>query len=224
MFETLQRADLQRMTPDFIRRPSSTRPAIYAIEKDGARAVVKDFSANGFLFRNVIGRFLVWREKKAYRKLTGMKGTPALYGVVDGIALVLERMPGRSLDDEEEPGELAGGFFDALTALVEAFHKRGLCHCDLKRAANILVGVDGRPTVLDWSAAILEREFRFFPFTRIYRRFLIDDLNAVTKYRLRHCPETVSAEAQRRYLERSRSEKMIRTLRDRLRGLLQRVA
>jgi RIO-like serine/threonine protein kinase len=163
-------------------------------------------------------------RKKAYRKLKGLKGTPALYCVVDGLALVLEYIPGRSLEDAGDPGMLPGGFFDELTALVKAFHGRGICHCDLKRAANILVGVDGRPTVLDWSAAILEREFRFFPFTRIYRRFLIDDLNAVTKYRLRHCPETVSAEAQRRYLERSGPEKMIRVLRDRLRRLLQRVA
>jgi serine/threonine protein kinase len=224
MFETLRRSDLQRTNAQFIRKPSSTRPSLYAVEENGARAVVKDFIANGFLFRNLIGRFLVWREAKAYRRLKGLKGTPALYCVVDGIALVLEHVPGKSLEDCGDMGMLPEGFFDEFTALVEAFHRRGICHCDLKRAANILVGVDGRPTVLDWSAAILEREFRFFPFTRIYRRFLIDDLNAVTKYRLRHFPETVSAEAQRRYLGRSRSEIVIRALRDRLRRLLQRVA
>jgi serine/threonine protein kinase len=224
MFDTLRRPELQNITTRFIRKPSSTRPSIYAIEEKGVKAVVKDFSGNGFLFRNLIGRFLVWREEKAYRRLRGLRGTPALYCVIDGLALVLEHMPGKSLEDTQEKGELPAGFFDELSALVEAFHRRGICHCDLKRAANILVGADGRPTVLDWSAAILEREFRFFPLTRIYRRFLIDDLNAVTKYRLRHCPENVSSEAKDRYLGRSRSEKMIRALRDRLRELLQRVA
>jgi RIO-like serine/threonine protein kinase len=224
MFEALRSSDLQHITTHCIRQPSSTRPSIYAIEEKGAIAVVKDFRANGFLFRNLIGRFLVWREEKAYRRLKGLKGTPALYRVVDGLVLVLEHIPGMSLEEAGDKGTVPKDFLDELKDLVEAFHRRGLCHCDLKRAANILVGADGRPNVLDWSAAILEREFRFFPLTRIYRRFLIDDLNAVTKYRLRHSPETVSAEALERYLGRSRSEKMIRALRDRLREWLQRVA
>jgi hypothetical protein len=55
-------------------------------------------------------------------------------------------------------------------------------------------------------------------------RFLLDDLNAVTKYRLRHCPETVTPEAQERYLYTSKAEKAIRALRDRLREFLQRMA
>ena len=224
MFENLRRSEFQHIITRTIREPSSTRPSIYAIEQKGAEAVVKDFSANGFLFRNLIGRFLVWREEKAYRRLKGLKGTPDLYRVVDGLALVLEHIPGKSLEKAGETGTLPESFFDELGALVEAFHERGICHCDLKRAANILIGTDGRPTVLDWSAAILEREFRFFPLTRIYRRFLVDDLNAVTKFRLRHCPEVVSAETHERYLKRIGLEKMIRSLRDRLREVLQKVA
>jgi len=194
------------------------------IREGGVDAVVKDFRANGFWFRNLIGRFLVWREEKAYRRLKALEGAPALYSVVDGIALVLEHVAGESLEEAGERGWVEERFFDALRNLVEDFHRRGLCHCDLKRAANILIRPDGRAAVLDWSAAILEREFRFFPLTRVYRTFLVDDLNAVTKYRLRHCPETVNTEARERYLGRSRPETLIRTLRDRLRKLLQRVA
>ena len=224
MFEALRSSDLQPRTTHSIRKPSSTRPSIYAIEEKGAIAVVKDFRANGFLFRNLIGRFLVWREEKAYRRLKGLKGTPTLYRVVDGLVLVLEHIPGKSLEEAGDKGMAPEDFFDELKKLVEAFHRRGICHCDLKRAANILVGADGRPYVLDWSAAILEREFRFFPLTFIYRRFMRDDLNAVTKYRLRYFPESVSQEARMRYLERSRLERMIRKLRDHLRALLQKLA
>ena len=224
MFEALRRSELAHTTTRSIRGPSSTRPAIYAVEQKGAKGVVKDFSSNRFLFRNLIGRFLVWREEKAYRRLKGLQGTPALYRVVDGLALVLEHIPGESLEDAGDREALPGSFFDELRALVEAFHERGICHCDLKRAANIVVGAGGRPFVLDWSAAIMEREFRFFPLTHIYRRFILDDVNAVTKHRLRHCPETVSVEEKERYFGRSGSEKLIRSLRDRLRLLLQRVA
>jgi len=96
---------------------------------------------------------------------------------------------------------------------VERIHRRGLCHCDLKRAANVLVGNEGQPYIIDWSAAILEREFRFFPARLIYKRFLLDDRQAVIKLQLRHCPEAVDPEELRLYKERSPAEKAIRKLR-----------
>lgn len=223
MFQNLQRSDLHTRKVELLREASSTRPAVYVIEENGVKAVVKDFSANGFLYRNLIGRFLVWREEKAYRRLRAVKGTPRLFTVLDGCALVLEHIPGRSLENTRATGKLPPAFFEDLRALVEAFHGRGICHCDLKRAANILVGDDGKPYALDWSAAIMKTEFRFPPLSLIYRRFILDDFNAVTKYQLRHCPETLTPEARERYLYRSKSEKAIRALRDRLRAFLQRV-
>ena len=108
--------------------------------------------------------------------------------------------------------------------LVEAFHRRGLCHCDLKRAANVLVGDDGRPYIIDWSAAILEKEFKFFPARLIYKRFLLDDRHAVIKFQLRHCPEAIHPEDLRRYQDRSAVERAVRKLRDRARRFLQKVA
>lgn len=224
MFQTLQLGDLRTAKVELLRAPSSTRPAVYVIDAEGAKAVVKDFTGNGFFYRNLIGRFLVWREEKAYRRLKGVKGTPVLHRVLKGRALVMEHIPGKSLEIAGETPELSPEFFEELRRLVEEFHGRGICHCDLKRAANILTGVDGKPYVLDWSAAILRTEFRLYPLSLIYRRFVVDDLNAVTKYQLRHCPETVTPEALNRYSHRSRAEKAIRTLRDRLRRILKEVA
>jgi len=222
--ESLTLSDLAGKKTATLRKPSSTRPALYRIEEGDARAVVKDFSVNGRVFRNLIGRFLIWRERKAYRRLEGMKGVPELYGVVEGLALVLEEVQGRSMEELDQDVRLSVRFFDALRDLVERVHRRGLCHCDLKRAANILVGEDGRPYLIDWSAAILEREFRFFPARLIYRRFLVDDRHAVIKLQLRHCPEAVDPEDLRRYQNRSLAERAVRNLRDRARGLLQKVA
>lgn len=224
MIEPDRVPDLYHLWVRTLREPSSTRPHIFTIMEKGKEAVVKDFTANGFFFRNIIGRFLVWREKKAYRRLKGLKGTPDLYRVVKGLTLVLELIPGTSLEEIRKTEDLPRGFFDDLKALVEAFHDRGVCHCDLKRAANILVGLDGRPVVIDWSAAILEREFRCFPLTLIYRRFMVDDLNAVTKFQLLYFPDTVSIQQTQRYASRSRAEQAVRALRDRLRALLKRLA
>ena len=224
MFESLKLADLPKRQCRVLRKPSSTRPTLWVMEENGLRAVVKDYSPNGFFYRNIIGRFLVWREAKAYGRLRGLKGVPTLYRVIGGLALVVEEIPGKSIERLEKEKRLSGNFFKELRTLVEEVHKRGLAHCDLKRAPNILLGDDHKPYIVDWSAAILEREFRWFPLNHIYRRFLRDDLNGIIKVQLRHCPESISPAEKRRYYHRSKPERLIRAIRDRLRDLLQRIA
>ena len=224
MFDSLKISDLPRQNLGILRDPSSTRPALWLVEEDGVRAVVKDYSSHRFWYRNTIGRFLLWREGKAYRRLKGLKGVPACYRVIGGLALITEEISGRNIEGLENEGKLSKEFFDSLQELVENVHSRGLAHCDLKRAPNILLGPDERPYIVDWSASICEREFRFFPLNRVYQRFLQDDLNAITKMRLRHCPESVTPDDERRYTQRSRTENIIRSIRDKLRTLLQRIA
>jgi serine/threonine protein kinase len=223
MFETLRLSDLRKKKSHIIRRPSSTRPAIWFVEESGVRAVVKDYSANRFFFRNTIGRFLVWREGKAFRKLRGLRGVPILYQIIDGIALVIEEIPGRSLENLEKEMRLSKSFFSALKDLVDGFHKRGVAHCDLKRAPNTLLGNDGLPYVIDWGASITEEEFRIPPLNLIYRRFLLDDYMAIIKLKLRHIPDAVTQEERENYNYRSGGERLIRALRDRLRSFLQKV-
>lgn len=224
MFESLKISDLPHQNIGVLRKPSSTRPTLWLVEENGRRAVVKDYSSNRFLYRNTIGRFLLWRERKAYRILKDLRGVPTCYRVVDGLALVIEEISGRNIEGLENEGGLSEGFFKQLQGVVENVHSRGLAHCDLKRAPNILLGHDERPYIVDWSASISEREFRFFPLNLIYQRFLQDDLNAITKMKLRHCPESISPEEARRYFHRSRSEEIIRSVRDKLRKLLQKIA
>jgi serine/threonine protein kinase len=197
---------------------------LWLIEKGGVRAVVKDFSTTGFWFRNLAGRFLIWRESRAYRKLEGLEGVPRLYRAMGGLALVLEEIPGTSLADLKEDMILPVDFFAACQRLVSHVHARGIAHCDLKRAPNIIAGKDGHPYMVDWAAAILESECRLFPLNRIYRRFCLDDELAVIKLKLKHSPDTVTEQEKSRFEYRSGPEKFIRAIRDRLRKLLKRVA
>ena len=224
MFESLKISDLPHRNLGVLRKPSSTRPTLWLVEENGMRAVVKDYSSNRFLYRNTIGRFLLWREHKAYRRLKGLKGIPTCYRVIDGLALVIEEISGRNIEGLENEEGLSEEFFNQLQEVVEKVHSRGIAHCDLKRAPNILLGHDDRPYLVDWSASISEREFRFFPLNLIYQRFLQDDLNAITKMKLRLCPQSVSPEEARRYFHRSRTEEMIRSVRDKFRNWLQRIA
>jgi len=224
MFDSLKLSEIPDRQCGILRRPSSTRPLICVVEDDGLRAVVKDFSTGRFLFRNTVGRFLVWREAKAYRRLRRIKGIPALYRVIDGLALVMEEIPSTDLESLETASRLPGNFFDGLHELVDRFHERGLAHCDLKRAPNTLVGHDGRPYIIDWGASISESEFKFFPLNRIYERFLLDDYMAIIKLKLRHEPGAVTGEERERYSRRSVGEEVVRRIRDRLRELLQKLA
>jgi tRNA A-37 threonylcarbamoyl transferase component Bud32 len=224
VFERLKLSDFPARSGEVLRRATATRPVIWTLEEDGVEAVVKDFSRNGTLFRHTIGRFLVWREEKAYRRLRGVKGVPVLYRVLDGMALVMERVPGESLEDLEKKRKLPKSFFDALEAIVADAHARGVAHCDLKRAPNLLLGRDGKPYIVDWSAAVCRTELSLFPFNLIYRRLLLDDLHAITKMQLRHCPEEVSKERLDGYRRRSAAEKLVRRVRDRMREILKRVA
>jgi serine/threonine protein kinase len=221
MFDGLKSSDLPAISCGVLRKASNTRPTIWIVEKNGIRAVVKDFRGNRFLFRNIVGRFLIWREAKAYGKLRGVKGVPEFYGVIDGLALAVEEISGRNLENLEKEMHLPHTFFESMETLVNAFHQRGLAHCDLKRAPNTLLGADGMPYVVDWAASISKKELWFPPFNLVFRRFMVDDELAIVKLALRHCPDRVSAEKKARYHYRSWGEKCIRAIRDRLREVLQ---
>ena len=224
MFDSLKLSDLPKMNAVVLREPSNTRPAIWGVEEAGVRAVVKDYSANKFFFRNTAGRFLVWRECKAYRKLKALRGVPTPYRVVEGLALVLEHIPGRDLKKVTREMQIPPTFFDALKDLVDGLHRHGLAHCDLKKATNVLVGHDGLPYLIDWGASISEKEFAFFPLNRIYRRFVLDDQLAVIKLKFRYAPHALTPHERRRYAQQGSLEKRIRVIRDRLRSMLQKLA
>ncbi len=224
LFGSIRLSDRSRGDYLVLRKASNTRPVIWLVEEDGVQAVVKDYSPLGFFFRNIIGRFLVWRESKALRRLRQTEGVPRLFRVIDGLALVLEKSPGRSVEGLEQTTRLPRRFFDDLQALVDRCHERGVAHCDLKRAANILVDPNWAPHIIDWGASICREEFRFFPFSRIYQRFLLDDYTAVTKLKLRHIPEAVSDREKDLYSYRGKAENTVRAVRDRLRELLQKVS
>ncbi|MBW1850929.1 MAG: hypothetical protein JRJ15_05780 [Deltaproteobacteria bacterium] len=224
MFDSLKLSDRQKRHCAILREPSNTRPIVWRVEENGVRAIVKDFSVNKFLYRNIFGRFLVWREARAYKKLKNIKGVPTLYRVIDGLALVTEEMPGKTLGQLKHKNKIQVSFFDDLKDIVDRVHERGLVHCDLKRSGNILMGYDGAPYIIDWAASISENEFRFPIINKIYRRFVLDDYNAIVKQKLRHIPGLVTPEETQIYTRRSWVESTIRFLRDRLRAFIKKVA
>jgi len=215
-------ADMQKI--EIIkRRPVNTRPVVWRAEINGKRIVVKDFRRNGSFFRNTIGRFLVWREARTYKRLSGLKGIPKLYGIVDGLALVMEDVPGKSLGKIKKGCFLPKRFFDLLEELVLKIHEMGIVHCDLKKANNIIIGQDGFPYIIDWGASIHREEFDLPVLRFIYKRFLLDDKLAIIKHKFRYAPYLVTKREKIIYEHQSPFERFVRRARDIILPVFQRL-
>jgi len=102
MFRWLTIKNLSEKQIGILRQPTNTRPIIRLVEDNGVQGVVKDFSVNGFIYRNLIGRFLLWRESCVYQRLEGIKGIPAFYRKISGLALVVSKAPGKDLEHLSE--------------------------------------------------------------------------------------------------------------------------
>jgi len=205
-----------------LRLPSGTRPALYLLENPHGKVVVKDYRTNGPLFRNIVGRVLVLREKYAYQRLGGIAGVPAFYGKIDSFTLCIAYVPGSNLEEIEKNGGPPRGFFPSLENLIEEIHGKGLVHCDIKKAANVMADKEGRPWLIDWAASLSKSECRIFPLNHLYRRLLVDDKKALIKFMLRSVPEAVSSGEMEKYLKRDPVEVFVRAARDIFRTFLKR--
>jgi len=224
MFRSLTIKNLPEKQICVIRQPTNTRPIIRLVEDGGIQGIVKDFSVNGFVYRNIIGRFLLWRETRAYQRLKGIKGIPVFYRRIDDLALVISRVQGKDLENLSEEEKPDPEFFQKLTKLIQECHRHGIAHCDLKRSSNILIDGFGNPYIVDWAAAIIDKEFFICPFTIIYKRFIKDDFKAVTKLKMRYCHEGITDEERKIYIQRGIVERYIRAVRDFARKRLQKIA
>lgn len=113
--------------------------------------VVKKAHAEGPL--GSLYRYLLRREHAVYEQLAGVPGVPRTYGLIDGEHLALEYIAGPSLRTHERELTDRAKFFAALLETLRGMHAAGVAHSDLKRKANIIVGPDERPWLVDFGIA-----------------------------------------------------------------------
>ncbi len=116
----------------------------------------------------LVAHALLARERRALFALRDMQGVPrpleplSEYGEyagapsVDGSVPRLNEVLLRSWLEGRplwEAGELPSDFFERLADLVEELHARGVCHNDLHKEPNVLVGRDGSPALVDFQLA-----------------------------------------------------------------------
>jgi phosphotransferase family enzyme len=139
-----------------------------------------------------IARILMGRERRALDALEGLDGVPravedeaarrapSASGVVPAERDVLLRswQSGRPLHRAEA---LPEDYFELLDALVHAMHARGVCHNDLHKEQNLVVGLDGRPALIDFQLASVHARRG-----RVHASRMRDDLRHLQKHRRRY--------------------------------------
>ena len=137
--------------------PGTGRDPVVSLARLGEQEVViKDFASRGFLVRNLIGRWMIAREAKAYRALAGHPAVPRFYGCVDALALALEYRPGRRMS-RRTYGSLPPGFLGELEKAIREMHARGVVHLDLRHRTNVMADAEGHPVLIDFGSAVCLR-------------------------------------------------------------------
>lgn len=193
---TLSRDALYARAEHYYRRAGGTEPNVAVIAYSDARAVLKDYGAAPGWFGRWLGPLLIRREVQALARLAGLPGIPALYARPDARAVLMEHLPARPWLQAGPPPAA----FERLEALVAAMHARGVAHCDLRSAGNILVDEAGRPYLVDFVARVRRGAPWNLPWNWLFAQFCRADRNALAKLKLRYAPELATAE------ERARAE------------------
>lgn len=124
-----------------------------------------------------VARLLLARERRALELLSDLAGVPQILQASKG-ELLRTYQEGTALSQTEE---LALDFFDQLADLVRTVHARGVCHNDLHKEQNVIVGLDGRPCLVDFQlASTHNRE------SRLSHSRAREDLRHVEKHRRRY--------------------------------------
>jgi len=141
-------------------------PNVYRTLVEGQPAVVKDYSRYRRTLLAPLARLLVRREARALRRLRGWAHAPMLLGIVGGLSLAMEFVPGEPLGSRRSVGE---DTFRQLRAAVAHLHAAGFTHNDL-HPANVMVSGD-RVVLLDFASALrVPRWLRNAPVLRELRR------------------------------------------------------
>ncbi|MDP6439754.1 MAG: hypothetical protein QGH74_08980 [Candidatus Brocadiia bacterium] len=150
----LTRADFEGLPSRLLWRGSRHSPDVLLYEVNGELVALKDFRGKPWVWRILIGLFLISREAGALRALAGMSGIPQFRGMPDRYSLAMtyiacepvSKWKLRRGGDERLAAELEG--------LVAEMHRRGVVHLDLKHRTNVAATPDGHAVLLDFASAL----------------------------------------------------------------------
>lgn len=166
--------------------------SVELMEGPAGRVVRRIAAGSRFPGTGVVARALLRRERRALHALGDLPGVarivdlapyanaPSPDGTVPAARAVLLRswIAGMPL---HAAARLPEDFFELLAELVRGLHRRGVCHNDLHKEPNVLVGPDGRPGLVDFQLASLHSSD-----SRNFATRMREDLRHVAKHRRRY--------------------------------------
>lgn len=140
----------------------------------------------------LVARLLLERERRALARIEGMGGVPQSAREPEFAgAPSLDGRPPRECEVlvrtwlEGEPLHLAAALpqdtFERLEELVRELHGRGVCHNDLHKEQNVVIGRDGWPHLIDFQLASTHSKR-----SRVFENRAREDLRHVEKLRRRY--------------------------------------
>jgi RIO-like serine/threonine protein kinase len=193
--------DVEARTVAVLGKEGPFRPKVRLLEAGGARLVAKDYRVCWAPYRWTIGAWNLAREEEALRRLSGIDGVPEFRGRVGRWILLMTWFRGRDIGKVRKYRQTPA-FYEALAAMVEEMHRRGVVHLDLRQRRNILFRPrERRPAILDFGSALCVR-----PGGALHRLLVRIDRSGVLKYKDRARPGSLTSEEARslRRIERRR--------------------
>ena len=141
----------------------------------------------------VPARHLFGREKKALGLAKGLNVGPKLLWAGDR-ALVRGFIDGVALQMAKPHGDL--GYFRSAKQALRKLHRAGICHNDLAKEQNWLVGRDGRAYLTDFQLAAC-----FKTRSRLFRIAAYEDLRHLLKHKRSYAPSALTS-MERKILSR----------------------
>lgn len=184
--------------------------AVYLVDGPDGPVIVKKAIGRGPA--RAVRRAMLRREHSIYQLLRGIPGVPRCHGLRNGEELVLEFIDGQSLRHARQTAAGREKFFAELLELIQAVHRAGVAHGDLKRKDNILLGHDGHPYLIDFGTAVSAPPGAGFMRRLLFRQLRRVDLNAWVK--LKYQQQRVEmAPADRQYFDPTAPERLARVIR-----------
>jgi len=132
----------------------------------------------------LVARHLFWRERRALAVVRDLNVGPELLwagrqalvrGFIDGVAMHLVK----------PAGDVA--YFRSAKQVLRRLHRAGVCHNDLAKEQNWLVGRDGRAYVTDFQLAACFRKR-----SRLFRIAAYEDLRHLLKLKRSYAPASLT--------------------------------
>ena len=187
-----KRSDLSRAKIQLLRNGHFANAVVSRVDLDGESWTVKDFSSRSWWVRRLLAPFLLGRELKILRRLSGVDGVAEEAFRIDADAIAVSFVEGRNLSRVTRE-EVTIEFLEAFEKLLDEMHARNVVHLDLRGTGNIVMRPDGTPALIDFQASLVTSWMPHW-----LRRILedMDRSGALKKWRKFH-PEAMGEERER---------------------------